>query len=447
MLILAIDDDHATLEFYKDVLSSRDVRIEVTTDPSQGMELADKLAPDLILLDKVMPGIDGMEVLRRIRQQDSNAFVVMITGEYSVETAVAAIREGASDYVGKPVPVEKLRAIATQVEEQIDRRQRSEEINRELVRIFNLEGIIGRSPAMLEVFDLIQRVAPHFRTALIIGDTGTGKELVARALHNRSPRKEQRFAIANCAAIVETLTESQLFGHTKGAFTGAFEDKTGLFEWANRGTVFLDEIGELTPPIQSKLLRVVEYSEVQKVGAPQPRPVDVNIIAATSRDLKQESKAGKFRSDLWYRLNMVEIHLPPLRKRAEDLLLLANYFLEQFNKQYGKAIRGISRRAQNALLNHDWPGNVRELQNVIGRACLLARGNFLDLSDLALVAEKAVSANEPTHGVLEENEKASIQRILASVKNKREAARILGIGRTTLYRLMRKYGIEDKGEV
>jgi transcriptional regulator with PAS, ATPase and Fis domain len=289
-------------------------------------------------------------------------------------------------------------------------------------------------------------VAPHFRTALVIGETGTGKELVARALHNLSPRKDQRFAIANCAAIVETLTESQLFGHTKGAFTGALEDKTGLFEWANRGTVFLDEIGELSPQIQSKLLRVVEYSEVQKVGAPQPRQVDVNIIAATSRDLKQEAKGGQFRADLWYRLNMVEIHLPPLRQRSEDLLLLSNYFLNYFRKQYGKEIRGLSRRAQNALFSYSWPGNVRELQNVIGRACLLARGNFIDVSDLALSSAREDSPLELKQGVLQENERAAILKVLATTKNKREAARVLGIGRTTLYRLMRKYGIEDKQE-
>jgi DNA-binding NtrC family response regulator len=446
MLVLAIDDEPSMLEFYKDALSSRDIRVETAADPGQGLALLAQLNPDLVFLDLVMPGMNGTEVLHRIREHNAAVSVVMVTGQYTVDSAVEAIREGATDYLGKPVSVEKLRRIAQQVEEQLVRQRRSEEINSELIRIFNLEGLVGRSPAMLEVFDLVQRVAPHFRTALVIGETGTGKELVARALHNLSPRKEQRFAIANCAAIVETLTESQLFGHTKGAFTGALEDKTGLFEWANRGTVFLDEIGELSPQIQSKLLRVVEYSEVQKVGAPQPRQVDVNIIAATSRDLKQEAKGGKFRSDLWYRLNMVEIHLPPLRQRSEDLLLLSNYFLDHFRKQYRKEIRDLSRRAQNALLGYSWPGNVRELQNVIGRACLLARGNFIDVSDLALSSSRENSSLETKQGVLQENERAAILKVLATTKNKREAARVLGIGRTTLYRLMRKYGIEDKQE-
>jgi DNA-binding NtrC family response regulator len=443
MLVLAIDDESGMLEFYKQALSFSDVEVVTTTDPNQGFSMVSELCPDVVLLDMVMPGANGMDILRKIREQDSRQFVVMITGQYTIESAVAAIREGAADYICKPISVEKLKNIVRMVKELDTRRKKSKEIEKELLNVFNLEGLIGRSPAMLELFELMQRVAPHFRTALIIGETGTGKELVARALHNLSPRKDQRFAVANCAALVETLTESQLFGHTKGAFTGAFEDKTGLFEWANRGTVFLDEVGELTLPIQSKLLRVVEYSEVQKVGAPQPRQVNTNIIAATSRDLRQESQNGKFRADLWYRLNMVEIHLPPLRARLEDLPLLCNHFLQQFNNQYGKQIQGLSRRAQLALMNYSWPGNVRELQNVIGRASLLARGNFIDKSDLSIASEGAPELQEAKQGVLQQNERAAIVKVLSTAKNKREAARVLGIGRTTLYRLMQKYGISD----
>ncbi len=440
--IVAIDDDAAILEFYKSVLGGLGVRFEASEDPSRGVELVEALDPALVLLDLNMAGMDGLEALEHIRARNVQTQVVMVTGDYSIETAVEAIRKGATDYVCKPISIEKLRGLVEQARQAAHQYQRAESLEKELIQVFALEGIIGRSPRMLEVFDLLQRIAPHFRTALILGETGTGKELVARALHNLSPRKAQKLAVCNCAAMVESLVESQLFGHRKGAFTGALEDRVGLFEWANGGTVFLDEIGELTPATQSKLLRVLENREIQKLGSPQPLHVDVLVVAATSRDLSQEVKAGKFRPDLWYRLNMVQVELPPLRERREDTLLLCRHFLDRFGEEYHKEIRGFSRRAQNALLAHAWPGNVRELENVIGRACMLLRGKFIDLDDLPeSLRQPPASLLDPSL-TMQDAEKVALLRTLAVTKNRVLAARMLGISRAKLYRLIEKYGLE-----
>jgi transcriptional regulator with GAF, ATPase, and Fis domain len=290
-------------------------------------------------------------------------------------------------------------------------------------------------------------VAPHLRTALITGETGTGKELVARALHGLSHRAQQRIAVFNCSALVDTLAESQLFGHRKGAFTGAISDQAGIFEWANGGTVFLDEVGDLSPAAQSKLLRVLENGEVQKLGYPQAVRVDVQIISATSRDLNVEMRSNRFRPDLWYRLNMVQIQIPPLRERREDILLLARRFLLDFASQYGKQIHKISRRAESALLTYSWPGNVRELENVIGRGCMLTQARMLDLEDLPVeVRNQSVpAAGSPT--TMEEAEKRTVIQALGKTNNKALAARKLGISRARLYRLMEKYGLaEDSPE-
>jgi DNA-binding NtrC family response regulator len=439
VLVLAIDDEPSMLEYYRATLSSPEVRVETTSEAARGARLVRELCPDIVLLDLWMPGLNGLEVLRHIRQQDMRVEVVMVTGEYSIETAVEAVRRGAADYLCKPVSAEKLRALVEKSKALASQRERAECLNKELLEVFSFEGIIGRTPRMLEVFDMIRRVAPHFRTALVLGETGTGKELVARALHRSSPRASQRFAVFNCAAVVETLAESQLFGHRKGSFTGASDDKLGLFEWANHGTVFLDEVGELSLPLQSKLLRVLENQEVQKLGLPQPQKVDVLVIAASSRDLHQEVRSGRFRADLWYRLNMIQIQLPPLRERREDVVLLSRHFIEQFNRAYGKSLRGLSRRAQDALLAYSFPGNVRELENLIGRACMLASGNFIDLNDLPEAQGSSVSAVAAPPTALDEAEKAALLRVLAHAPNKAQAARLLGVSRATLYRMMARH--------
>lgn len=440
--LLAIDDESGMLGYYKSVLSGGDVHLETTTDSALGLELVGSLNPDLTLLDVNMPGINGMEVLKRIRQRDPHARVVMITGNDSVETAVSAIQAGAADYVCKPVSLEKLRQLVRNTRELVDHDRREEALEQQLIEVFNLEGMIGRSPRMLDVFDLVRRVAPHLRSALITGETGTGKELIARALHKLSPRASQRCAVFNCSALVDTLAESQLFGHRKGAFTGAIADQVGLFEWANNGTVFLDEVGDLSAAAQSKLLRVLENGEVQKLGFPQASRVDVRVIAATSRDLNVEMKANRFRPDLWYRLNMVQIHLPSLRERTEDIVLLARHFLTHFATEYGKTLRRISRRAESALLSYSWPGNVRELQNVIGRACMLARNGIVDMEDLPEEVRDQFGGEAALPSSLEQAEKRTLIQVLAKTKNKALAARTLGVSRTRLYRLMEKYGLD-----
>jgi DNA-binding NtrC family response regulator len=407
----------------------------------KGLELIRELHPNLIILDLAMPGMSGLETLRRIKAWDSQTRVVMVTGHYSIETAVEAIREGAADYICKPISPEKLRNVVEQTRRLVDSRHRAQALEKELAASSTFHGIIGQSPLMQEIFDLIQRIGPHFRTVLILGETGTGKDLIARALHDLSSHHDKRLAICNCAAMVETLAESQLFGHCKGAFTGANEDRVGVFEWAQGGTVFLDEVGELSLPIQSKLLRVVENQEIQRLGSPQLRHVDVLVIAATSRDLEQEVRAGRFRADLWYRLNMLQIRLPPLRERKEDIPLLCRHFIDQAAVQYRKQIKGLSPAALKALMAHTWPGNVRELENVISRACILARGEILDFEDLPILTSTAGKTTAPQFTSLEEAEKATLIQVLRQTPNKVLAARTLGISRATLYRLIEKYGL------
>jgi transcriptional regulator with PAS, ATPase and Fis domain len=312
----------------------------------------------------------------------------------------------------------------------------------ELVEACKFHNIIGKSPRMLEVLSQISRVAKHFQSLLITGPSGSGKELTARVLHRLSQRSHRPFIACNAAAIPDTLAESELFGYVRGAFTGAVKDKAGLFEYANGGTLFLDEVCELSLNVQVKLLRVLQEQEIQRVGSPATTKIDVKIIAATNRNPKEEIEAGRFRADLYYRLAMVEVELPPLRERREDLLLLQKYFVTQFATQYGKDIRGISRRAQNVLAAYDWPGNIRELENVIGRACMLADSPFIDLCHLpATLLERRQEplSSSDALATLEQASATYARHVLATVGgNKRQAAEILGISRTTLYGLLKK---------
>jgi DNA-binding NtrC family response regulator len=373
LVIVAIDDDPDILGFYQAVMSGMGVRFESSTDPRQALDLIAKQDPDLVILDLTMPGIDGMELLHRIKSHDPQTRVVMITGNYAIDSAVKAIQEGAIDYVCKPVTAEKLRELVTRVRSLVTQEERTRALERELADVSNLEGIIGHSPLMLEVFDLIRRVAPHFRTALITGEPGSGKEIVARALHNLSSAKNQRFTVFKCGVLADSVVDNQLAGQ---------RGEASAVDWASGGTVFLDEVGELNAAAQSILLQVLEKDAPHELDLPLAQPVNVQVIASTSRDLQVESQSGRFRPDLWYRLNTVQIRIPPLRERVDDILLLARHFLSRFGPQYGKDPCRMSRGAEAALLAYSWPGNVRELENVIGRACMLSASHIIDCGDL-----------------------------------------------------------------
>jgi DNA-binding NtrC family response regulator len=371
---------------------------------------------------------------------DPGAEVILTTAHYSTESAVEAIQKGACDYLTKPISLEKLcRRISTLLSE-AENRRRTLELDQELLNACQFEGIVGRSPAMLDVFAKVRRVAPHFQNVLVTGPTGTGKELVARALHRLSPAASGPFAICNCSAIVETLIESELFGYVKGAFTGATQDKAGVFEFANGGTVFLDEIGELPLASQGRLLRVLQNSEIQRVGSPAIRTVEVRVIAATNRNLRSLVAKGKFREDLYYRLAMVEISLPRLMDRREDMPLLQRHFVEKFAAQYNKSVTGITRRAQNRMAIYPWPGNIRELENVIGNACMMVDGPVIDIGDLPEPVRgqsAALAGGDEYLTPLHEVQRRHVMRVLEHVGgNKSQAAEILGISRATVYQLL-----------
>src|SRR4029077_4087971 len=322
------------------------------------------------------------------------------------------------------------------------RRSEIRDLEEKLFQNLQFHGIVGRSPAMLEVFELAKKVARHYTNALITGPTGAGKELIARSLHQLSPVSQQKLAVCNCSAMVDTLLESQLFGHVRGSFTGATETRPGLFEYANGGTVFLDEVGETSLSMQAKLLRVIQNREIQRVGSPEVRQINVRLIAATNRDLRAEVLAGRFREDLYYRLSSIQIRIPSLTERLEDIPLLVQFFLKKYNEAYGKTISGLTRRAQGVLLQHAWPANVRELENVISSAGIRAGGDFIDLADLPEGLEhrgpRTAEGDEFRPLSLEEMRKIHIHRVLDMCRgNRLRAAQVLGIGRTSLYRYLK----------
>jgi DNA-binding NtrC family response regulator len=440
--LLAIDHDPQDLALIRSALSHERVQILTASDAESALELFRRNRPNLIFLDLAIPGTNGVELLEKIVEMDPAVDVILMTAHYSTDRAVEAIRKGACDYLTKPLDMDRLRARVSALVADAERRRRTLQLERELLGQFEFQGIIGRNPLMLEVFAKIRRVAPHFRVVLVTGATGTGKELVAQALHRLSASASGPFAVCNCSALVETLLESELFGYVRGAFTGATQDKIGIFEFANGGTVFLDEIGELPLTAQAKLLRVLQNQEVQRVGSPAVRKIDVRIIAATHRDLRTMAREGRFREDLYYRLAMAEITLPLLLERREDLPLLQRHFVEKFAREYHKQITGITRRAQMAISRYSWPGNIRELENVIGNACMMVEGSVIDLGDLPqqLRSESAQAVkSEPALLSLAEVQEQHVKRVLESVQgNKARAAEILGIGRSTLYQLLAK---------
>lgn len=399
----------------------------------------------VVLVDMKMPGMDGFAFLDQSLELDPSIAVILVTGYYDVDSAIEAIRRGAHDFLCKPIDEERLVKALDELAEVSTRRSQIRALDDQLLSNFEFEGIVGRSPAMLEMLDMARKISRHYTNVLITGPTGSGKELVARAVHQMSPVAPNKFAVCNCSALVDTLLESQLFGHMRGAFTGATDTRPGLFEYANGGTVFLDEIGETSPQMQAKLLRVVQNREIQRVGSPEVKKVDVRIVAATNRDLRGEVLSGRFREDLFYRLSSLEIQVPGLADRTEDIPILVRYFLKKYGEAYGKAFQGLTRRAQIILLHHDWPGNVRELENVISSAAITATNEFIDVADLPGNVRKPARR---VHSGTEENwrplpldevRRLHINRVLDMCGGNRvRASQILGIGRTSLYRFLKR---------
>lgn len=447
--VVAIDDDEQHLKFIATILSQENVIVSTARTPQEGLALVCEKRPHLVLVDLVMPGLNGLEILERIMQFDPAIEVVLLTGQYSTECAVEAIQKGAADYLTKPVDMGRLQQRVESLLLEVHRGQRCLELENELLENSQFATMVGHSAAMLEVFHRIRRVAPHFRTVLLTGETGVGKELAAQALHKLSPTSSGPFVTCNCSAVVETLAESELFGRVKGAFTGAVQDSVGVFEAANGGTLLLDEVGELSLSLQAKLLRVLQNQQIQRVGSPAVRQVEVRVIAATNRDLKGMVKDQRFREDLFYRLSVVQIKLPALAQRKEDLPLLERYFIKRFAEQYGKPLWGITRRAQALLTRYSWPGNVRELENVLGSACMMTESETIDVGDLPeyLRERHAVELQEgdtllPLHHV----ERIHTLRVLESVAgNKVRAAELLGVSRAKLYRILGESEAFDSG--
>ncbi len=438
-----LDDDPEQLSLLSEMIFGMGYQTLPTSDPEEALRLVQSGTCRLMLAEVELPGADAYEFLDRVLAVDPDAHVIVITAEYTLESALEAIRRGATDFLPKPVDRNRLKKVLDDVAALHDQRRRVRTLEEQLLRDLEFHGIVGKSPVMLEVFDFARKVARHYTNVLLVGPTGSGKELVARAIHQLSPVSQQRLAVCNCSAMVDTLLESQLFGHVRGAFTGATEMRPGLFEYANGGTVFLDEVGETSLAMQAKLLRVIQNREVQRVGSPEVRHVNVRLIAATNRDLRAEVLAGRFREDLFYRLSSIQIRIPSLTDRLEDIPLLMQFFLKKYNETYGKNISGLTRRAQTVLLQHPWPGNVGELENVIASAAITATGDSIDLADLPENLHhrgaRASAGNDWRPLSLEEVRKVHIQRVLAMcMGNRLRAAQILGIGRTSLYRYLKR---------
>ena len=355
------------------------------------LDALERVKPDASIVDVALPDVDGLSILREIKAADPQSQVILMTGAATVNDAIDAIKAGALDYITKPFDLERLRELFVTVRKGIERRETLLRIDADVARQFEFYGLIGRSPGMQELFDSVRRFAPYARTVLVTGETGTGKELIAKALHRLGPRRDRKLVTVNCSAVVETLFESELFGHMRGAFTGATDNKIGLFEHAHNATIFLDEIGELPLPLQAKLLRAVELGEVQRVGSLEARRANVFAIAATNRDLRAEAASGKFRSDLYYRLGMIELHIPPLRDRREDIPYLTAAFIREFATRLGRPIKGITPAAERLLQTAPWPGNVRELRNVLERACILSDSRIVTERELGSAMSLAPS--------------------------------------------------------
>ncbi len=444
--ILIIDDEKNIREGLSAALELDGYSVKLAANGAEGLALIEKGDIDLVITDLRMPGISGEEVLAKVRGESPGIPVIVLTGHGSIDTAVDAMRNGAYDFLTKPLSLDRLSLIVKRALAGRELEIRHSSLQQELDAKASFESIIGKSTEMQRIFQMVRKAADAKASVLITGESGTGKELIANALHNLSPRKDNPFIKVHCAALSETLLESELFGHEKGAFTGAASRKRGRFELANTGSIFLDEIGEINQNVQIKILRVLQDKRFERVGGEETLEVDVRVIAATNRNLVEEIAQGRFREDLFYRLNVVHIQVPPLRDRKDDIPLMLNAFLDEFNRENNKSITGFDSRSRSALYKYDWPGNIRQLRNCVESAVVMCSGNEITLEDLPPTVRGAAESNViqvPMGVTMAEAEKIIIQQNLASNQgNKTKTADILGIGRKTLHRKLEEYGEE-----
>jgi two-component system NtrC family response regulator len=451
--ILIADDEKVQREMLAGFLNKQGYKTVAVEDGAEALDRYSSGSFDLVLTDFRMPGMDGFTLLPELKRRNPEAVVVMMTAFGTVNTAVAAMKEGAYDYLTKPIDLEELLLLIQRVEKEIALIRENRQLKEELREKFRIDFIITASGKMEEALNLVARVAPSQATVLILGESGTGKELFARAIHYAGPRAGKPLVKVNCAALPENLLESELFGHEKGAFTGAVARRVGRFEQADEGSIFLDEIGDLSPALQSKLLRVLQEKEIERVGSNQTIKIDVRVIAATNRNLEEAIRKGAFREDLYYRLNVVTLSLPPLRERKEDVPILIDHFLKKYSRENKKEVFSLTKEAKDLLLHYDYPGNVRELENIMERAVVLSRGETLTSQDLPLNLRESKSETAPEKSreggslpeTLETLERQLIQSALErSGGIQTRAAEELGINERVLRYKMKKYKIAEK---
>jgi DNA-binding NtrC family response regulator len=443
--LLIVDDEKHIREGLEKALTLDGYDVKLASDGQAALDMIEEGSVDLIITDLKMPRLSGEELMKETLDRYPYLPVIILTGHGTIENAVDAMRNGAYDFITKPLNIDKLSLIVKRALENSSLRRQNRELLNQLKKKYSFESIIGKSAPMKKVFETIELVAPSRANVLIYGESGTGKEMIADAIHHNSPRREKSYIKVHCAAIPETLLESELFGHEKGAFTGAIATKRGRFELANKGTIFLDEIGEISQQMQVKLLRVVQQREFERVGGEAPIKVDVRIISATNKNLKEEIESGNFREDLYYRLDVVSIHVPPLRDRRDDIPLMVHKFIEEFARENNKTVGGITNPALQALVSYRWPGNVRELRNVIESTVVLTKNEIITDQDIPsyITAKDEVSSLRLPAGIsMSEAEKQLILFTLDnSGGNKTKTAETLKIGRKTLHRKLAEYGI------
>ena len=446
--ILVVDDEEIVRSSLVDWLREDGYHAEAAENGFEALEKLREKPWDIALVDLKMPKMDGLELMERMKELKPDIQVIIITAYATVHTAVQAMKMGAYDYLVKPFNPEEISLLINRLIESKELVKEISYLRKELAKQYQFHDLISKSPKMQKIFEFARTVAKSNSNILILGESGTGKELLARAIHNESLRAAGPFVAVSCVALPETLLESELFGHEKGAFTDAVTQKKGKFELAHGGTLFLDEIGDISPKLQLNLLRVLQEKEFTRVGGTKPIKVDVRIIAATNRDLKKAVDEGKFRDDLYYRLNVISIQIPPLRERKEDIPLLVHRFIEKFNIELGKRVEKISEEALKTLMKYDWPGNVRELENVIERAMVITKGTLIKPEDIQISAEPSKEVRvEGEDKSLRAVERAHIQRVLEENDwNIQRSAQILGIDRVTLYKKIKKYGLKRKEE-